>query len=223
MQFDVETSRITYANFAAKRGIQLDQKRLFPAFLKHYDRLSVETSCFGHNSCGPRSWWIQLVSHSIADSMEGTSNSGICEEIGSDLYDFYNTKEAWQLIEPNIGEILQKLSKSGLRLGVISNFDGRLHSLLRQFDLSKHFDSIVLSGEFGREKPAPELFKLTAEQCGLKGTSELLHIGNDLDKDYKGAISAGAQALLFDPQNKHPNIPDQEKLVKICDLERILL
>ena len=54
-------------------------------------------------------------------------------------------------------------------------------------------------------------------------TSELLHIGNDLDKDYKGAISAGAQALLFDPSNKHPKIPDQEKLVNIYDLERVLL
>jgi epoxide hydrolase-like predicted phosphatase len=62
-------------------------------------------------------------------------------------------------------EAVARARRSGIRTGLISNSWGT-----RRYDrtqLGKLFDGIVLSGEVGIRKPAPEIYALGAERIGV--------------------------------------------------------
>lgn len=90
-------------------------------------------------------------------------------------------------------------------IGVVSNFDSRLRKILHKFSLSKYISVMMLSGEIGFEKPDKRIFEMAAKHMNIKNMSELLHIGDDEEKDFLGAHNAGAQALLFNPENAYFN------------------
>jgi putative hydrolase of the HAD superfamily len=81
-------------------------------------------------------------------------------------------------------------------LGIISNWDDRLRPLLRELQLDSYFDSIVISGEAGLQKPDPRLFQAAAAQLNTPPEA-ILHIGDNPSEDVAGARAAGLQALLL--------------------------
>jgi putative hydrolase of the HAD superfamily len=67
--------------------------------------------------------------------------------------------------EPLMLEAVRRARTAGVRTGLISNSWGT-----RRYDrplLAELFDGIVLSGEEGMRKPAPEIYRLGAERIGL--------------------------------------------------------
>jgi len=92
--------------------------------------------------------------------------------------------------------------------------------------LGQYIDFIVTSHEFGIEKPDPRIFneakekasKLLQEKQPLN-LGEVLHIGDSLDKDYAGAVSAGCKALLLDPTGKHSKSGHCDPLHCVPDLK----
>lgn len=71
-------------------------------------------------------------------------------------------------------------------------------------DLRKYFDLVLTSRECGSEKPQPEIFHTAMRQFDLLIDKEensidkiCFHIGNSLETDVVGAVSAGWTALRF--------------------------
>jgi len=91
---------------------------------------------------------------------------------------------------------LEFLNSRGLKLGIISNWDERLRQLLRQLNLDRFFQAIVVSFEVGQCKPSPAIFQRAAESLASPPPS-ILHIGDNPILDVDGATSAGFQALLL--------------------------
>jgi FMN phosphatase YigB (HAD superfamily) len=60
------------------------------------------------------------------------------------------------------------------------------------------WDFGVFSGIEGVEKPDPEIFKIAVKAAGNICPEQILHIGDNLRKDYKPARSLGMHALLID-------------------------
>ena len=63
-------------------------------------------------------------------------------------------------------EAVRRARQSGIRTGLISNSWGT-----RRYDraqLAELFDGVVISGEVGMRKPAPEIYELGAERIGLE-------------------------------------------------------
>ena len=94
--------------------------------------------------------------------------------------------------------LLTALRESGLELGVISNFDYRIYSILEALGLTRHFDSIMISSEAGYAKPAPEIFRMALQRHSLV-PSQALHVGDSEALDVVGAHAAGIAAVLVDP------------------------
>lgn len=94
---------------------------------------------------------------------------------------------------------LEEFRNRKIRLGVISNFDRRLRNVLESFNLSSYFEIMLLSGEIGVEKPNNQIFKKAAKFFQISDMEEMLHIGDDEDKDFNGALKAGARAALLNP------------------------
>src|SRR5439155_25994357 len=90
----------------------------------------------------------------------------------------------WQSY-PEVAEVLEKLHPR-IQLAVISNFDGRLRFILEHLGLSKFFAHLFISSEIGADKPDPEIYQRALRIMNLK-PSEVLHVGDDPERDWKAA------------------------------------
>ena len=93
---------------------------------------------------------------------------------------------------------LEALSRRGFRLGVVSNSNGTVRSLLETADLAGSLECVVDSGLVGLEKPDPRIFALAAELLAL-APRECVYLGDFLSLDVAGARAAGMHAVLIDP------------------------
>jgi putative hydrolase of the HAD superfamily len=112
----------------------------------------------------------------------------------SAVYDRFAEPAAWRVFD-DVLPTLTRLRQRGLRLGIISNWDERLRPLLRGLGLADWFASIVVSCEAGVTKPDARLFHRAAAELGV-APAELLHVGDDAERDLAGARAAGCQAVL---------------------------
>ncbi|MEX2529044.1 MAG: HAD-IA family hydrolase [Gemmatimonadota bacterium] len=126
---------------------------------------------------------------------------GRLEEVGAILQEVHQQDHLWTRVEAGTREALERLTKTGYRLGVVSNSDGRVEDLLTRLDLREHLDFVLDSGVMGVEKPDPRIFQ---EGCRLLGLppEECLYVGDLFPVDIQGAWGAGLQAVLMDPLDR---------------------
>ncbi len=97
--------------------------------------------------------------------------------------------------------VLQRLRERSLKIGLICN-TGRgpghaLRELMRREGILEYFDATIFSDEVGYGKPDRRIFLTAAERLGLK-PSNILHVGDNIENDVRGAQTAGMKTLLFD-------------------------
>jgi putative hydrolase of the HAD superfamily len=98
------------------------------------------------------------------------------------------------------------------QLAVISNFDGRLRFILEHLGISKFFAHIFISSEIGADKPDPEIFCRALKLAELK-PDEILHVGDDPERDWEAAIAAGLSIFRLDrPTNSLRDLVTMLKL-----------
>ncbi|VDK50108.1 unnamed protein product [Anisakis simplex] len=185
-----------YADFARRFGVHCDADALTTAFMKNFKLLSVQKPCYGFGKDGSFAWWSEIIRNCFED-VNVTTKFENFDDFSKQLFNHFCTTEPWQLIDAEASEHLTRIRSKGVHIGVISNFDSRLRSVLEQFKLVGLIDLLLLSGEIGIEKPDPRIFQLAANRFQLDSTAQMVHIGDNVKKDYDGARAAGANALLF--------------------------
>lgn len=98
-------------------------------------------------------------------------------------------------------EVLEQLRSRGLKIGLICN-TGRgpghvLRELMRKEGVLDYFDTTIFSDEVGHGKPDRRIFQAAAENLGLD-PADILHVGDNIENDVRGAQNAGMKALLFE-------------------------
>ena len=94
-------------------------------------------------------------------------------------------------------ELMQYLREKGYRMHMTSNgFHEVQYKKLAACGLRDYFDTIVLSEDAGANKPAQAYFDYAFKKTGADPETTLM-IGDNLQTDIKGAMSAGIDALLF--------------------------
>ena len=104
----------------------------------------------------------------------------------------------WRKAPLDAHQALTKLMGDGYVLGVVSNADGRVASLLAESDMAKYFKTILDSHIEGIEKPSPEIFERALARMELK-PDETVFLGDFYSVDIVGARRAGLGAVLMDP------------------------
>jgi HAD superfamily hydrolase (TIGR01509 family) len=84
---------------------------------------------------------------------------------------------------------VSELTRLGLRLAVVSNWDVALREHLEELALADHFVTVVTSAEAGAPKPGPRIFELALERLHVR-PERALHVG-DSEADEEGARAAG--------------------------------
>ncbi|GMH91445.1 hypothetical protein TL16_g12062 [Triparma laevis f. inornata] len=89
-------------------------------------------------------------------------------------------------------------------VGAISNFDERLHKILKALKVDTYFDFIITSREVGSEKPDQKVFDIATTKAGSK-PEESVHVGDSYNKDVLGAAGAGWHPI-FIPSSTHTSV-----------------
>jgi putative hydrolase of the HAD superfamily len=117
----------------------------------------------------------------------------------AELYRHFATATPW-FVYPDVFPALRAWQKQGIELGIISNFDSRLHPVLDALSLTDFFSSITISTEVGAAKPSARLF-----HAGLRKHSCLpemaWHVGDSQREDFEGATAVGMRAILIQRGN----------------------
>jgi len=112
------------------------------------------------------------------------------------LFERFAEARSWRLFD-DVLPTLTTLRRQGLRLGVVSNFDSRLHRICGGLGLTPLLDAVVASAEAGHAKPARAIFDAAIAGIGVPA-GRCLMVGDSPDADVAGARAAGCQALLLD-------------------------
>ncbi|MEZ5415996.1 MAG: HAD family hydrolase [Vicinamibacterales bacterium] len=118
---------------------------------------------------------------------------------------YHHVHNVWEYVPEDVVPTLAALRALGVRLVVVSNANGRLHSMFERVGLAGRFDVVLDSHDFGVEKPDPRLFHLALEASGAAAETTV-HVGDFFHIDVVGARAAGlAAAVLVDPGDLYPD------------------
>lgn len=99
-------------------------------------------------------------------------------------------------VEPYAGVVplLEELKEHYL-LATITNGN----SDISKTSIAPYFEISVDAATAGAAKPDSQIFEYTLDNTGVENPSSAVHIGDNYEDDYVGALNAGLKALLYDP------------------------
>lgn len=108
----------------------------------------------------------------------------------------------WSAVYPEVHSVL-KLLKPGHKLGLISNAFPSLEELLDLLDLSRYFESLVISALAGVSKPDARIFQIALEDLGVEAKDSLFV--DDMEENVLAAEELGFTAFLIDRKGEYTN------------------
>lgn len=195
---------ITYARVARVHGLAAtpgDVERRFRAALATAPPLAFPGATPGAVADRERTWWRAIVARALDGDPATPGMAGAFDE----LFAHYARADAWRVF-PEVRGVLATLRARGLRLGIVSNFDGRLPALLAALGLDGSVDTVVHSAAAGSAKPNRGIFEVALARVGI-APSAAVHIGDEVDADVRGALGAGLHAMLLDRHGRTPPLP----------------
>lgn len=207
-----------YAQVSKLYGVDLDPVKISQAFKTHWARQNQQQPNFGaEDNMASHHWWHELVKKTFVDAGYKGNDSTI-STIFTHLYVHFGTSNGWEIL-PGASEALQNLSNHDIKLGVISNFDERLETILTKMALRHHFDFVITSKEFKIAKPDVRIFE-EALRLGECSACQTIHVGDNYHNDYCGARDAGLTGVLFSKDTS--NLPeDIDKDYIVSDLHEL--
>nr|VFK11009.1 MAG: putative hydrolase of the HAD superfamily [Candidatus Kentron sp. LPFa] len=120
---------------------------------------------------------------------------------------------------PDVMETLQEIRAMGIRVGVISNWDPRLESILTGLGFGDIPDVVVVSSLAGWRKPDSRIFEIALDRAGVR-PRDAVYVGDLIQDDVVGATSVGSDPCssinaraepsmknTYCPNGKFPLIP----------------
>jgi putative hydrolase of the HAD superfamily len=187
-----------YSQLAAEAGISADPTALNKAFFKSFStapKAAFPGATPAEIPALEFDWWLAIAQHTF-------TQVGLLEQIPDfkvffkPLFDHFATAYPW-VIYDEVPEVLAHWQASGVQLGIISNFDSRLHQVLEVLNLAQYFSSVTISTAVGAAKPDPQIF-LTALAGDRCMASCAWHVGDSWEEDVRGAAGAGLRAIWLD-------------------------
>lgn len=105
------------------------------------------------------------------------------------------------LLFSDLKETLNTYKENGISLNILSNtgfIKGKtLNKILSHYEIETFFDFKIYSDECGFSKPNSKIFELLHQKIPHIQKNEVLHVGDNKQADYEGALSYGFEAYLI--------------------------
>jgi putative hydrolase of the HAD superfamily len=131
------------------------------------------------------------------------------------LYDGFTDLENYSLFD-DVTDALDGLRRSGVTLGIVSNFEAWLDDLLAVLGVRDVFRVRVISAVEGIEKPDPRIYRLALERAGVPAR-EAAFVGDNPEFDVGPPAALGMFPVLLDRRARHP----EHEGVRISDLQEL--
>ena len=123
---------------------------------------------------------------------------------------------------PGAGELLPELKRRGYPLALVA--DGRSQSfrnVLSRHGLYDLFDAYAISEEVGVDKPHPAMFCVALDALGiLPGQyGRVVMLGNNLERDVKGANALGLLSVWIDWAPRRAKVPADPSEQPCCTIK----
>jgi putative hydrolase of the HAD superfamily len=140
-------------------------------------------------------------------------------DVRNALVRLHAERHLWTGVDDRTATILGRLREAGLKLGVVSNSDGRVDQALEAAGLREFFDVVVDSGLTGVEKPDPRSFAPALDALDVPA-ADALYIGDIYEVDAVGAAAAGLAVALVDRDGRHAHrpLPSAPTVADVIDL-----
>lgn len=158
----------------------------------YYEERYAEDDAFWTDEERTSSVWVGM--YSLLCKKLGVEDEAMA--IARRVYDEFGRPDRWALYT-DVRPAFERLRSAGLRVGIISNWDSRLVSLLNGLGLGDVLDDIVSSADVRLHKPDPRIFELACSRVGVSPESAA-HVGDHHYADILGARAVGMHAILID-------------------------
>jgi len=188
-----------YSNVARSFGFETDYKKLDKAFEEIAQKFSPPVG----GEIEEKKWWRNVVFNTFKMCECELGNK--FEEIFEILFKEFTRKSAWA-VYPDVLPMLCELSvgtngRLPQQIGLVSNFDSRVETILKGLDLFKYFSCLSYSGKVGFSKPDLRIFQFALEELNIL-PEEAIYVGDSLNIDYYPACDMNIRALLIDRDKK---------------------
>ncbi|KAL6268694.1 hypothetical protein P5V15_001822 [Pogonomyrmex californicus] len=215
-----------YVEIGSQHGLFVEPRKLARSFKNNFMQLSKEHPIYGkHTGLGWRNWWRTIV-HNVFKEQHASVSIDTLDKVADSLISCYGTSRCWCKY-PGTIDLLDFLQKRNVVLGVISNFDQRLESILEDTQIRRYFSFVLTSYDLGIEKPSLPIFEEALRLVKYFQEKEILpqeamHIGDRVDNDYFGAKSAGWNALLIKHHNEvnEGTVPKEDIFESLKELQK---
>ena len=111
-------------------------------------------------------------------------------------------------VNPDVLQLLKNLKALGLRTAIISNCSSEEVNVLKESEIYKYFDEVILSYEVHMKKPDSCIYEETAKRLGVS-LSECVFVGDGGSNELVGARAVGMKAIQAKwYTNQHPRKRD---------------
>jgi len=186
-----------YARHFASAGWEVEESAVKAAFRTVFSNLPPPdyASAPEDGDAAERAWWRAVVGGTARDCGIVLDREAM-DRVFLDLFAFYDRGEAWRVF-PEVPAMLTRLRQMGKRLIVVSNFDRRLHRILRDLGLVPLLDAIVTSADACARKPDAAIFQHALSTAGA-AAGETVHIGDHPVADGEGAAALRIASFVLD-------------------------
>lgn len=161
------------------------------------DDLVVNREQFSTSAERSRAFWTEIYSRLLAKLGVSDPEAGHATY----LYDEFSKPEHYALF-PDTLPALRELAAAGYTLGIVSNFESWLSTLLERLEILPLMSVVVVSGEEGIEKPDPKIFRLALDRVDAS-PERAVYVGDNPRIDIEAALALGMGAVLVDRRGVH--------------------
>jgi putative hydrolase of the HAD superfamily len=181
---------LDYTRLAEEVGAALDLPLTGPGLVQHVSHATQAMERAGGNDQDRAATYLETL------FLRAGVPSHRLGEVRACLGRMHRERHLWSSVAERSAETLARLQAAGLRLGVVSNSDGRVEQALEAAGLRSYFDVVIDSALVGVEKPDPRIFQAALERLGVE-PDEALYVGDLYEVDVLGARAAGIDAVLL--------------------------
>jgi putative hydrolase of the HAD superfamily len=201
-----------YAEVLGSFGLERDPARLEHAFRHAFATVSKNPAVLNPED-REKDFWRQVVRRTVdRDPLPESLFDGVFAA----MWDAFSHGARWRVFD-GTHALLRALGERGYRIGVLSNWDRRLHRVLEETGLAALIELVIVSADIGIEKPDIGIFREVETRTGCPAQA-CLHVGDSLHHDLAGARAAGWSGLLVRNDDEPVDLPAIGRLPDLDDL-----
>ncbi len=208
-----------YSEVAAKHGCKVGSKEVEAAFRRVWSDHDGIGDLRSHSDEKiEKEFWRKIVTAVFKDFKGLRAFNPFFDE----LHTLFAEPGVWKLY-PEVEEVLRALKEKKIIIGMVSNWDSRLLKLCKGLGIDRYFDFKVISAVFGAAKPNPKIFQEALKKANVSA-DEVIHVGDSLEDDIRGAHLAGIKAIWLDRSDRHKTLTKdhQDFVTVIRNLKELL-